>query len=165
MQDPPVGVASLGNHAVDRHPKHHHQKTLPSSSNGAAAVDAPVYREPSTYEIMVKCELQAGEPQAAARIVHMAEQRAFPPAGELFFLFLFLFLSFLFFSVLPLSMIVVDPSEGSTGMIDGTDPPPPLHVSVSSHRSVTTTLDRGRSCFPSLDFFSVFTFLSLSLVF
>ncbi|GAA5964857.1 hypothetical protein JCM3765_005803 [Sporobolomyces pararoseus] len=78
MQDPPVGVASLGNHPIDRHPKHHHQ-TGPSTST-QMPVDAPVYREPSTYEMMVKAELKAGEPRAAAEIVQMAEQRAFPPA-------------------------------------------------------------------------------------
>ncbi|GAA5927272.1 Pet309p [Sporobolomyces koalae] len=76
MQDPPVGVASLGNHAIERHPKHHHQTGTASQ----VSVDAPVYREPSTYEMMVKCELKAGEPRAAAEIVQMAEQRAFPPA-------------------------------------------------------------------------------------
>ena len=48
-------------------------------------MDAPVYREPSTYEMMVKCELKAGETRAASEIVRMAEQRAFPPAGELLF--------------------------------------------------------------------------------
>ncbi|GAA5892352.1 uncharacterized protein JCM6883_007329 [Sporobolomyces salmoneus] len=78
MQDPPVGVASLGNHPVDRHPKHHHQ--IGTSTSTQMPVDAPVYREPSTYEMMVKAELKAGEPRAAAEIVAMAEQRAFPPA-------------------------------------------------------------------------------------
>ncbi|GAA6010103.1 hypothetical protein JCM11491_005868 [Sporobolomyces phaffii] len=78
MQDAPVGVASLGNHPIDRHPKHHHQTGTSTSTQ--MPVDAPVYREPSTYEMMVKCELKAGETQAAAEIVRMAEQRAFPPA-------------------------------------------------------------------------------------
>jgi len=80
MQDPPVGVASLGNHPIDRHPKHHHQT---GTSSSQMPMDAPVYREPSTYEMMVKCELKAGETRAASEIVRMAEQRAFPPAGEL----------------------------------------------------------------------------------
>ncbi|GAA5882229.1 hypothetical protein JCM16303_002292 [Sporobolomyces ruberrimus] len=78
MQDPPVGVASLGNHPIDRHPKHHHQSGTSTSTQ--MPVDAPVYREPSTYEMMVKCELKAGEMGAAQEIVRMAEQRAFPPA-------------------------------------------------------------------------------------
>ncbi|GAA5823166.1 hypothetical protein JCM10212_004253, partial [Sporobolomyces blumeae] len=73
MQDAPVGVASYGNHAVDRHPKHQ-QPFVP------APADAPVYREPSTYEMMVKVELKAGDAHAASRIVKMAEARAFPPA-------------------------------------------------------------------------------------
>ncbi|GAA5828478.1 hypothetical protein JCM5353_007004, partial [Sporobolomyces roseus] len=76
MQDPPVGVASLGNHPIDRHPKHHHQ----TGTSTQMPMDAPVYREPSTYEMMVKCELKAGETRAASEIVKMAEQRAFPPA-------------------------------------------------------------------------------------
>ncbi|GAA5886602.1 hypothetical protein JCM5296_005345 [Sporobolomyces johnsonii] len=74
MQDPPVGVASAGNHSVDRHPKHHHQ------AGAAMSVDAPVYREPSTYEAMLRCELKAGEPAKAAELLQMAEARAFPPA-------------------------------------------------------------------------------------
>ncbi|GAA5920055.1 hypothetical protein JCM1841_000405 [Sporobolomyces salmonicolor] len=74
MQDPPVGVASAGNHSVDRHPKHHRQ------ASAAMPVDAPVYREPSTYEAMVRCELKAGEPAKAAELLKMAEARAFPPA-------------------------------------------------------------------------------------
>ena len=88
MQDPPVGVASLGNHPIDRHPKHHHQTGTSTSTQ--MPVDAPVYREPSTYEMMVKAELKAGEPRAAAEIVQMAEQRAFPPAGKPLLLFSFL---------------------------------------------------------------------------
>ena len=76
LADPPSGVASAGNHPVDRHPKHHHQGTTPPVTN----VDVPTYREPSTYEAMIRAELGAHEPLRAREVLAMAEQRAFPPA-------------------------------------------------------------------------------------
>ncbi|GAA5860412.1 hypothetical protein JCM8547_000296 [Rhodosporidiobolus lusitaniae] len=77
MSEPPSGVASLGNHPIDRHPKHHHQSLQHSATQ---AVDAPTYREPSTYEAMIVCELKAGETVRAAEVLRLAEARAFPPA-------------------------------------------------------------------------------------
>ena len=40
----------------------------------------PTYREPSTYEAMIRAELGAHEPLRAREVLAMAEQRAFPPA-------------------------------------------------------------------------------------
>ncbi|GAA6014819.1 hypothetical protein JCM10207_002192 [Rhodosporidiobolus poonsookiae] len=75
MSEPPSGVASVGNHPIDRHPKHHHL-----ASQTPADVNAPTYREPSTYEAMILCELKAGETVKAAEVLRLAEARAFPPA-------------------------------------------------------------------------------------
>ncbi|GAA5994349.1 Pet309p [Rhodotorula paludigena] len=75
LADPASGVASLGNHPIDRHPKHHHQ-----GAQQPASSDEPTFREPSTYEAMIRCELAAGEGVRAAEVLRMAEARAFPPA-------------------------------------------------------------------------------------
>ncbi|GAA5861237.1 hypothetical protein JCM3774_002237 [Rhodotorula dairenensis] len=89
LADPPSGVASAGNHPVDRHPKHHHQGAAGTGTGiaGSAAaavamtgVDTPTYREPSTYEAMIRAELAAQEPLRAREILALAELRAFPPA-------------------------------------------------------------------------------------
>ncbi|KAK4055608.1 hypothetical protein OIV83_000154 [Microbotryomycetes sp. JL201] len=74
MADPPTGVAAAGNHPVDRHPKHqHHVSTsLPASS--------PVFREPSTWETMIKAELGASEGKRAIELMQRVEQRGFPEA-------------------------------------------------------------------------------------
>lgn len=88
MADPRAGVASAGNHPVDRHAKHHHL-----AQQQPRGVDEPTYREPSTYEAMIRCELQAGETVRAAEVLRLAEARAFPPAGALASLSLLLSLS------------------------------------------------------------------------
>ncbi|GAA5908604.1 hypothetical protein JCM6882_003690 [Rhodosporidiobolus microsporus] len=75
MSEPPSGVASAGNHPIDRHPKHHHLAAVQPAS-----ADAPTYREPSTYEAMIVCELKAGEVAKAAEVLRLAEARAFPTA-------------------------------------------------------------------------------------
>ncbi|KAM0788867.1 hypothetical protein ACM66B_002952 [Microbotryomycetes sp. NB124-2] len=74
MADPPTGVAAAGNHPVDRHPKHQHHvpTSLPAS--------APVYREPSTWETMIRAELAANEGKKAIKLMQRVEQRGFPEA-------------------------------------------------------------------------------------
>ncbi|BGP23924.1 pentatricopeptide repeat protein [Rhodotorula toruloides] len=74
MADPPAGVASIGNHPNDRQPKNSRLV------NAQASVDEPTYREPSSYETMIRCELAAKEPMKALEVFHRAQQRAFPPA-------------------------------------------------------------------------------------
>lgn len=76
LQDPPAGVAAAGNHLVDRHPQRH-------ASAPAPALDAPVYREPSSWDIMVRSELGAGENQRAAELLQRVEDRCYPEAGAL----------------------------------------------------------------------------------
>lgn len=77
MQDPPSGVAAAGNHPVDRHPKHQHH-----ASSSSANATGPVFREPSTWETMIRCELAAGENERAVQLMKRVDARAFPDAGE-----------------------------------------------------------------------------------
>ncbi|KDE09077.1 hypothetical protein MVLG_00795 [Microbotryum lychnidis-dioicae p1A1 Lamole] len=74
MQDPPAGFAASGNHAVNRHPKQQQQQSSDPAASG------PVYREPSTWETMIKVELEAGEAQRALGLMKRVEERAFPEA-------------------------------------------------------------------------------------
>jgi len=72
MQDPASGVAAAGNHPNARHAGH--------AVAGAGGIDAPVYREPSTWDIMVRAELGAGEVGNASALLKRMEERAFPDA-------------------------------------------------------------------------------------
>ncbi|SCZ98739.1 BZ3500_MvSof-1268-A1-R1_Chr7-1g09257 [Microbotryum saponariae] len=74
MQDPPAGFAASGNHAVNRHPKQQQQQSSDPAASG------PVYREPSTWETMIKVELEAGEAPRALGLMKRVEERAFPEA-------------------------------------------------------------------------------------
>lgn len=65
MSDPVSGVAASGNHAMD----------LPNTE-----ADQPVYREPSTYETMIRCEVTIGEKGKAEALLQQAVDRAFPTA-------------------------------------------------------------------------------------
>ncbi|KAE8260530.1 hypothetical protein A4X13_0g277 [Tilletia indica] len=112
MQDPPAGVAAVGNHAPRVHGAGAN-KTRPGArvnsvsgqgSNaprrgrqtyeaaqeprgprtgagpiGAASLDR-IYREPSTYESMIRAELAHGNLQMAQRVFKMMETRGFPSA-------------------------------------------------------------------------------------
>lgn len=64
LSDPQSGVAATGNHALE----------------GAAAEHAPVHREPSTFETMIRCELRLSEQGRAEALLARAVQRAFPSA-------------------------------------------------------------------------------------
>ncbi|KAG8688897.1 hypothetical protein FRC08_011210 [Ceratobasidium sp. 394] len=68
MSDPPVGLA-----AVHNHPGHAHAHG--SESEMAVPVGAPVFREPSTWEAMVRAELGAGEKERAAVLLDRMEDR------------------------------------------------------------------------------------------
>ncbi|SCV70884.1 BQ2448_3646 [Microbotryum intermedium] len=80
MQDPPAGFAASGNHAVNRHPKQQQQQQQQQSGDSATTASGPVYREPSTWEMMIKVELEAGEAQRALGLMKRVEERAFPEA-------------------------------------------------------------------------------------
>ena len=75
MVDPPAGVAASHNHPLDRHGKVAEQ---------APGIDEPVYREPSTWETMMRAELGAGEHLRASALLKRVEARAFPEAGSSF---------------------------------------------------------------------------------
>ncbi|KAL5530781.1 hypothetical protein ACEPAF_7039 [Sanghuangporus sanghuang] len=69
LQDPPVGQAAPNNH-------------VPHSNAGQLAVPptAPVYREPSTWEAMVRAELGNGNRDRAVVLLQRVQDRQFPPA-------------------------------------------------------------------------------------
>ncbi|KAJ8515753.1 hypothetical protein ONZ45_g6863 [Pleurotus djamor] len=69
LQDPPEGVAAPHNHAP-------HQ---PGQSSPVELM-APVYREPSTWEVMVRAELGAGNREHAATLLERLQARHYPEA-------------------------------------------------------------------------------------
>ncbi|THH32159.1 hypothetical protein EUX98_g2008 [Antrodiella citrinella] len=68
MIDPPEGVAAPNNHAA-----------YDASSNGVPA-DAPIYREPSTWEAMIRAELGNSNREGALALLERLKARLFPPA-------------------------------------------------------------------------------------
>ncbi|TDL14654.1 hypothetical protein BD410DRAFT_902955 [Rickenella mellea] len=68
LADPPVGVAAPNNHTPHETSK---PKRVPSG---------PVYREPSTWEAMVRAELGQGNRDAAVALLDRAAARQFPQA-------------------------------------------------------------------------------------
>jgi pentatricopeptide repeat protein len=68
MIDPPVGLA-----AVHNHPGHNGQDGI--KHDVPIPVGAPVYREPSTWEAMVRAELGAGEKERATILLDRMEDR------------------------------------------------------------------------------------------
>ncbi|KDN39747.1 hypothetical protein K437DRAFT_239287 [Tilletiaria anomala UBC 951] len=89
MIDPAVGVAAAGNHG----PRTHGAGALATpdaqamSQRDSARLPPldpaypwrSVFREPSTYEEMIRAELNANELHAAHQLLHRMEARAFPP--------------------------------------------------------------------------------------
>ncbi|KZS90973.1 hypothetical protein SISNIDRAFT_518634, partial [Sistotremastrum niveocremeum HHB9708] len=73
LLDPPMGVAAPMNHAP-------HDGKVGSASSMSAPADAPVYREPSTWEAIVRAELGAGNRQEALDLISRMQARAYPPA-------------------------------------------------------------------------------------
>ncbi|KAF9782137.1 hypothetical protein BJ322DRAFT_1111026 [Thelephora terrestris] len=69
LADPPTGVAAPNNHA-------------PHELDAAAVVqpNAPVYREPSTWEAMVRAELGNGNREEAVALLEKMQARQFPAA-------------------------------------------------------------------------------------
>ncbi|TFY53322.1 hypothetical protein EVJ58_g9514 [Rhodofomes roseus] len=71
LADPPEGVAAPHNHAP-----HDAQ----ASESAQVPVDALVYREPSTWEAMVRAELAHRHRERAVALLDRAQARKFPPA-------------------------------------------------------------------------------------
>ena len=88
MQDPPAGYAAVGNH-LPRHygagaigPKR--ERTFPNGLSNAVdranVLGAMVFREPSTYEAMIRAELLHGNTRQALAVLERMKARAFPAA-------------------------------------------------------------------------------------
>ncbi|KAL6304056.1 hypothetical protein BKA93DRAFT_826051 [Sparassis latifolia] len=71
LADPPEGVAAPHNHAP------HDDETAHTIQ---VPVTAPVYREPSTWEAMVRAELGNGNRDNAVALLNRVQARKFPPA-------------------------------------------------------------------------------------
>ncbi|KAH6890068.1 pentatricopeptide repeat protein [Coprinopsis sp. MPI-PUGE-AT-0042] len=70
MMDPPTGVAAPNNHAPHD----------PSGMPEAVGVLDPVYREPSTWEAMIRAELGAGNRDHAYQLLERLKVRQYPEA-------------------------------------------------------------------------------------
>lgn len=70
LADPPEGVAAPGNHAP-------HESAVGTVAGTASSSDVgePVYREPSTWEVMVRAELGAGERGRATDLLERLKAR------------------------------------------------------------------------------------------
>ncbi|KAF8960261.1 hypothetical protein BDZ97DRAFT_2038640 [Flammula alnicola] len=69
LSNPPTGVAAPNNHAP-------HSPDM----NEGVSVTAPVYREPSTWEVMVRAEFGAGNRDAAIELLERLKERQYPEA-------------------------------------------------------------------------------------
>jgi len=69
LLDPPTGVAAPNNHAP-----HELDATAPAHPR------APVYREPSTWEAMIRAELGNGNRDGAVALLEKMQVRQFPEA-------------------------------------------------------------------------------------
>ncbi|EKM82144.1 hypothetical protein AGABI1DRAFT_105474 [Agaricus bisporus var. burnettii JB137-S8] len=69
MVDPPMGVAAPNNHAPH----------TPNAGNAIGSME-PVYREPSTWEAMVRAELGAGHRDLALDLLERLKSRQYPEA-------------------------------------------------------------------------------------
>lgn len=83
MHDPPMGVAAFGNHP----PNHrHHANGAHIRSHGAQSSQDGFYgfqnvlREPSTFEAMIKVEMQFGQKENAIVLLERMKDRGYPPA-------------------------------------------------------------------------------------
>lgn len=70
--DPPTGVAASGNHPGGRR---HIRTRKQARKHGEPEA---VYREPSSFEAMIRAEVKMGDLAVAASLVELARQRAFP---------------------------------------------------------------------------------------
>jgi len=76
LLDPPGGVAAPGNHSVHSgSPTSNGATTAGSFLDGYGFVQEPVYREPSTWEVMVRAELGAGNRDAALDLLERLKAR------------------------------------------------------------------------------------------
>lgn len=81
LADPPSGVAAAGNHSKEKQRNESNDlESPPEPRSSFASADGPVFREPSTYEAMIKAEMTVGDPERAQELLQRAVARAFPTA-------------------------------------------------------------------------------------
>jgi hypothetical protein len=73
LQDPPSGMAAPFNHPLGGRSHKRDPKGMLSSRES-------IYREPSTYDHMIRAEMAVGSEERAAAVLEKARQRAFPVA-------------------------------------------------------------------------------------
>lgn len=84
MHDPPMGVAAFGNHPPNH--RHHHANGVHTKLQGSHVSDNGIYgfqnvlREPSTFEAMIKVEMQYGNKENANVLLERMKERGYPPA-------------------------------------------------------------------------------------
>lgn len=82
MKDPPMGVAAAGNHPLQRQhasgAQREDQSQLTEASQAQDGFKA-VLREPSTFETMVRVEVDHGNFEEAAALVDRMQHRGYPP--------------------------------------------------------------------------------------
>jgi pentatricopeptide repeat protein len=84
MQDPPMGMAAAGNHPLQR--QHvsgvQRDKSLQVGGYASGAQMAGferLKREPSTFEAMIRAEMEHGNLQEATALIHRMQSRGYPP--------------------------------------------------------------------------------------
>ncbi|KAG7088636.1 hypothetical protein E1B28_012608 [Marasmius oreades] len=76
--DPPVGMAGMHNH-VGPHLNGNGEVVRPAANTAVGPLE-PIYREPSTWEAMVRAELGAGHRDRAHALVERMKTRQYPEA-------------------------------------------------------------------------------------
>lgn len=80
MRDPPMGVAAEGNHPVQRHHiSGAHQDGVISATDADRFGFEAVKREPSTFETMIRVEMDHGNLAEATALVNRMQTRGYPP--------------------------------------------------------------------------------------
>jgi hypothetical protein len=76
MRDPPMGVAAAGNHPLQRQ---HISGAMQHEEQVSEVGFAGVLREPSTFESMIRVELDHGNSAEAVALIEQMQSRGYPP--------------------------------------------------------------------------------------
>lgn len=83
MKDPPVGMAAAGNHPLQRQHvsgvQHGEQSPFDEANHAQLAGFERLKREPSTFEAMIRAEMEHGNLQEATALIQRMQARGYPP--------------------------------------------------------------------------------------